>query len=173
MPPEAAAPTGGASSADPTVPPPLCTATLRQRVVAAEYAVRGEIVRRANAIEAELKAAAAKAGSSGEHGSSAPGSTTGYPFSKVVYCNIGNPQILGQRPITYFRQVLSLCEYPEVRCGLAGWCVGVPRGACVHSVRLHAPRPPRATTQHALHAPPPDTPPLPPPPKTHPPTPPW
>jgi hypothetical protein len=26
----------------------------------------------------------------------------------------GNPQVLGQKPITFFRQVLSLCDYPEV-----------------------------------------------------------
>ncbi|GFH09772.1 aminotran_1_2 domain-containing protein, partial [Haematococcus lacustris] len=31
-----------------------------------------------------------------------------------VWCNIGNPQILGQKPITYFRQVLALCEYPPL-----------------------------------------------------------
>lgn len=40
-----------------------------------------------------------------------------HPFNKVVWCNIGNPQILGQKPITYFRQVLSLCECPQVRGG--------------------------------------------------------
>lgn len=38
-----------------------------------------------------------------------------HPFDKVVWCNIGNPQILGQKPITYFRQVLALCELPQVR----------------------------------------------------------
>ncbi len=36
------------------------------------------------------------------------------PFKKLVWCNIGNPQILGQAPVTYFRQVLALCEYPQV-----------------------------------------------------------
>ena len=30
-------------------------------------------------------------------------------------CNIGNPQQLGQKPITFFRQVLALCDYPQVR----------------------------------------------------------
>ena len=40
--------------------------------------------------------------------------TGNYPFEKIVWCNIGNPQILGQKPITYFRQVLALCEYPQV-----------------------------------------------------------
>ena len=37
-----------------------------------------------------------------------------FPFEKVVMCNIGNPQALGQQPITFFRQVLALCDYPEV-----------------------------------------------------------
>ena len=27
------------------------------------------------------------------------------PFDKIVFCNIGNPQQLGQRPLTYLRQV--------------------------------------------------------------------
>ena len=38
-----------------------------------------------------------------------------YPFDKIVYCNIGNPQSLGQKPISFFRQVLALCDYPEAR----------------------------------------------------------
>lgn len=38
------------------------------------------------------------------------------PFNKILYCNIGNPQQLGQHPVTYFRQVLALCDYPQV-----GW----------------------------------------------------
>lgn len=77
--------------------PLLSASNLTQRVLQAEYAVRGEIVRRASVIEEELQ--------------SGKGS---YPFSKVVWCNIGNPQILGQQPITYFRQVLCLCEYPQL-----------------------------------------------------------
>jgi len=52
-----------------------------------EYAVRGPIPQRA----AELK----KQGRS------------------IIPCNIGNPQALGQVPITYLRQVLSLVEEPS------------------------------------------------------------
>ena len=37
------------------------------------------------------------------------------PFKMVIMCNIGNPQQLGQKPITFFRQVLALCDYPQVR----------------------------------------------------------
>ncbi|KIZ01751.1 alanine transaminase [Monoraphidium neglectum] len=72
-------------------------ASIRPRIVQVEYAVRGEIVRRAQEIAEDLEKG------HGEH-----------PFDKVVWCNIGNPQILGQKPITYFRQVLCLCEYPEL-----------------------------------------------------------
>lgn len=54
----------------------------------AEYAVRGPIVARAQELERQGR--------------------------KVVYCNIGNPQSLGQRPITWVRQVLALVEYPEL-----------------------------------------------------------
>eukprot|EP00878_Enallax_costatus_P033859 GHUV01037435.1.p1 GENE.GHUV01037435.1~~GHUV01037435.1.p1 ORF type:complete len:496 (+),score=103.97 GHUV01037435.1:60-1547(+) len=78
------------------VAPKLSAATIDPRVVKADYAVRGEIVRRAQLIEEDL-----------QHGKQ-------YPFDKIVWCNIGNPQILGQKPITYLRQVLSLCEYPQL-----------------------------------------------------------
>ena len=59
---------------------------INQNISEFEYAVRGPIPLRA----AELKA---------------QGKTT-------IPCNIGNPQALGQRPITYYRQVLSLLEEP-------------------------------------------------------------
>jgi aspartate/methionine/tyrosine aminotransferase len=54
----------------------------------AEYAVRGPIVTRAQELE--------RAG------------------RRIIYCNIGNPQSLGQRPLTWVRQVLSLVEWPEL-----------------------------------------------------------
>ena len=38
---------------------------------------------------------------------------------RIIYCNIGNPQSLGQRPLTYLRQLLALCEYPELLEGPA------------------------------------------------------
>lgn len=36
------------------------------------------------------------------------------PFDKIISANIGNPQQLDQKPITFFRQVLSLLEYPPL-----------------------------------------------------------
>lgn len=35
----------------------------------------------------------------------------------IIYTNIGNPQAIGQPPITYYRQVLSLCDLPQ-ECGV-------------------------------------------------------
>ena len=58
---------------------------------------RGEIVIRAKEIEDEI--------ASGK---------SDKPFKNILYCNIGNPQQLGQHPVTFFRQVLALCDYPEV-----------------------------------------------------------
>lgn len=75
---------------------PLSAENINQKVKEAQYAVRGEIVARAKEIEAELK--------SGKK----------LPFDQVIYCNIGNPQQLGQVPVTFFRQVLAICDYPQV-----------------------------------------------------------
>jgi alanine transaminase len=52
-----------------------------------EYAVRGRIAIRAEEIRDELAA------------------NKKFPFKTVVNCNIGNPQQLNQKPITFFRQV--------------------------------------------------------------------
>ena len=73
--------------------------TINPKVKEMQYAVRGAIVSRAGEIEEQLKKDPSK-----------------YPFDKIVMCNIGNPQSLGQKPITFYRQVLSICDYPEVRC---------------------------------------------------------
>lgn len=62
----------------------------------AEYAVRGKIVIRAD----EHATALAK----GEE----------RPFKKIIYCNIGNPQQLGQKPLTFQRQVAALVNHPAL-----------------------------------------------------------
>jgi hypothetical protein len=79
--------------------------------------VRGEIVAMAQNIQKQMK-----------DGKS-------FPFKKVVMCNIGNPQALGQQPITFFRQVLALCDYPEV--GTCHDCRGTGAHAC-HSIHYAA-----------------------------------
>ena len=75
----------------------LTLETVNQKVVNAEYAVRGTLAIRAEALKAELEQ------NSGRHN-----------FKNVVFCNIGNPQQLGQKPITFFRQVIALTEYPDL-----------------------------------------------------------
>lgn len=62
-----------------------------------QYAVRGSIVTRSLELQKQL--------------SEDPDSL---PFDKIISCNIGNPQSLGQKPITFFRQVLALIEYPAL-----------------------------------------------------------
>jgi aspartate/methionine/tyrosine aminotransferase len=67
---------------------PVRLTDLSLAVLETQYAVRGPIVARA----AELE----KAG------------------RRILYGNIGNPQALGQKPLSYIRQVLALCEYPAL-----------------------------------------------------------
>ncbi|OAD80678.1 hypothetical protein PHYBLDRAFT_184403 [Phycomyces blakesleeanus NRRL 1555(-)] len=74
----------------------LTTETMHPLIKNVEYAVRGALPIRAEALSAELKAGKK------------------LNFDKVVFCNIGNPQQLNQKPITFFRQVSSLCENPEL-----------------------------------------------------------
>jgi len=64
------------------------TDSLNKNLLDAEYAVRGPIVIRAQRLEEQGK--------------------------KIIYCNIGNPQALKQKPLTYIRQMLCLLEYPEL-----------------------------------------------------------
>lgn len=61
---------------------------LGKAVLETQYAVRGPIVAKAQEMEREGR--------------------------EIIYCNIGNPQALGQKPLTYLRQTLSLCQYPEL-----------------------------------------------------------
>jgi aspartate/methionine/tyrosine aminotransferase len=61
---------------------------LNKYLIDAQYAVRGKIVMRAQELEERGK--------------------------KIIYCNIGNPQALKQKPLTYIRQMLVLLEYPEL-----------------------------------------------------------
>jgi len=66
----------------------LTKATINPRVANAEYAVRGEVLLKAQDLEREGK-------------------------QKIVYCNIGNPQALGQKPLSFPRRVLSVLMNPE------------------------------------------------------------
>jgi aspartate/methionine/tyrosine aminotransferase len=67
---------------------PVRLENLGRAVRQTQYAVRGPIVERAQALERQGR--------------------------QIIYCNIGNPQSLGQRPLTWIRQVLALAEYPAL-----------------------------------------------------------
>ncbi|KAF2456914.1 alanine aminotransferase 2 [Lineolata rhizophorae] len=76
----------------------LCLDNINPRVKAAKYAVRGELAVRSEIYRQKL--------ARGEGGD--------LPFDTVISANIGNPQQLDQKPITFFRQVASLLENPTL-----------------------------------------------------------
>jgi alanine transaminase len=61
--------------------------TMSQSLRRMQYAVRGEVVMRADQLAAQGR--------------------------EILFTNIGNPHQVGQDPITYYRQVLALCDLPE------------------------------------------------------------
>lgn len=81
----------------PKLPSPLTIDKLNANVVNAKYAVRGRLAIRAEQLKNLIKENPEK-----------------YPFKQVINANIGNPQQLDQKPITFYRQVLSLIEYPQL-----------------------------------------------------------
>lgn len=76
----------------------LNASNINQHVREAKYAVRGELAVKSEEFRAKI----------------AKGDTADLPFSQVISANIGNPQQLDQKPITFFRQVLSLLENPKL-----------------------------------------------------------
>ena len=76
---------------------------INPHVKEAKYAVRGELAIKSEAYRSQLKK---------RDPLTPPDSPL--PFDQVISANIGNPQQLDQKPITFFRQVLSLLEYPPL-----------------------------------------------------------
>ncbi|KAH8729356.1 pyridoxal phosphate-dependent transferase [Ilyonectria robusta] len=76
----------------------LTADNINQHVVAAKYAVRGELAVKSEEYRAKIAA----------------GDAADLPFNQVISANIGNPQQLDQKPITFFRQVASLLENPQL-----------------------------------------------------------
>ncbi|BGP57841.1 alanine transaminase [Rhodotorula sphaerocarpa] len=72
---------------------------MNKNVLEAQYAVRGAIPLRAEELRDQIEE---------------NGENHGLPFDKVVNCNIGNPQQLDQKPLTFLRQVSALCDYPDL-----------------------------------------------------------
>ncbi|KKY21062.1 putative alanine aminotransferase [Diplodia seriata] len=69
---------------------------INPHVKEAKYAVRGELAVKSEEYRARL----------------AKGDKGDLPFDTVISANIGNPQQLDQKPLTFFRQVASLIENP-------------------------------------------------------------
>ena len=69
---------------------------INPHVKEAKYAVRGELAIKSEQYRTQL----------------AKGEGKDLPFDSVISANIGNPQQLDQKPITFFRQVASLVENP-------------------------------------------------------------
>lgn len=61
--------------------------TMSQSVRRMQYAVRGQVVMRADELKAQGR-------------------------DDILYTNIGNPQAVGQSPVAYYRQVMALCDLP-------------------------------------------------------------
>ncbi|KAK1415784.1 hypothetical protein QVD17_31571 [Tagetes erecta] len=59
---------------------------INENVKKAQYAVRGELYLRASELQKEGK--------------------------KIIFTNVGNPHALGQKPLTFPRQVVALCQAP-------------------------------------------------------------
>ena len=70
----------------------LKVSNINPHILKAEYAVRGSVLIKAEELNSKL--------SKKDHG---------LPYDNIVFCNIGNPQQLGQKPITFNRNVIS-CE---------------------------------------------------------------
>lgn len=79
---------------------------INPHVKEAKYAVRGEIAIKSEEYRAQLRKL--------KDEPPTPPDKNSLPFDTVISANIGNPQQLDQKPITFFRQVLALLEYPNL-----------------------------------------------------------
>jgi alanine transaminase len=70
---------------------------VNKRVVAAQYAVRGLIPNKAEELREKLAR-----------------DPESLPFDKIISANIGNPQQLQQKPLSFYREVLSILQNPSL-----------------------------------------------------------
>lgn len=75
----------------------LTKAAINPRILRAKYAVRGPLALKAEEIKKDLQK-----------------DPNSHNFKSVTFLNIGNPQQLDQKPLTFVRQVVSLVQYPEL-----------------------------------------------------------
>lgn len=76
--------------------PTLTIDSISKEVLNAQYSIRGMIWKEQEKLEKELKA------------------KKNLPFDEFCYLHAGNPQLYGMKPVTFHRQVLSICLYPEL-----------------------------------------------------------
>lgn len=77
---------------------PFTIKDLNESTLEAKYAVRGKIPIRADELRSEID-------NNPSHG---------LPYDRIISANIGNPQQLDQKPLSWYRQVLSLIQYPPL-----------------------------------------------------------
>lgn len=70
---------------------------LPKHVLECKYAVRGAVLLRAEELSRKLQVAPSTV-----------------PFKRIVPCNIGNPQAVGQRPVQFHREVLACLAEPDL-----------------------------------------------------------
>ena len=75
----------------------LSPSTMHANSREAEYAVRGPVALKAVSVQKMLK-----------------DEPSNLPFKSLISCNIGNPQALGQQPLTFVRQVSAACMHPPL-----------------------------------------------------------
>ena len=77
----------------------LTAENMHEHTREAEYAVRGPVANKAIEIQAKLRS---------------PTECGAFSFKNLISCNIGNPQALGQKPITFLRRVAAACTHPPL-----------------------------------------------------------
>lgn len=77
---------------------PLSKDNVYKEVPTLNYAVQGVIVNRAQRINEDFQKKRPQS----------------YPFKSVIFCNVGNPQCVGNDYLTFPRQVLSLLAEPKI-----------------------------------------------------------
>lgn len=73
----------------------ITTESMNPNIIRMQYAVRGPLVIRAAEIEKDLQKGVKK------------------PFKEVIRANVGDCHAMGQKPLTFIRQVITLCTYPD------------------------------------------------------------
>jgi aspartate/methionine/tyrosine aminotransferase len=87
-----------AANAPPSLHRRLTEETMNPNLLKMDYAVRGTVVIAADKISEALQAES---------------NVNNRSFDKIIYTNIGNPQSVGQQPLTWPRQVLALLDLPD------------------------------------------------------------